>query len=122
MITAGLDADLENMRTNCHAEYLNKVWNVDARRDNHYNTIGLMALKRAVYVRQKNVSELWPQMAGLAGSGWDLAGLAVRAAATSECGATEIFPVVAGWLLHFRLTSLTASSNCYGKWNSITAS
>jgi hypothetical protein len=45
-----------------------------------------MALKRAVFVRPKNVGELWPQMAGLAGSGWDLA------------GATEIFPVVAGWL------------------------
>jgi hypothetical protein len=57
-----------------------------------------MALKRAVFVRPKNVSGLWPQMAGLAGSGWDLAGLAMWAAATGECGATEIFPVVAGWL------------------------
>jgi hypothetical protein len=43
-----------------------------------------MALKRAVLVHPKNVGELWPQMAGLAGSGWDLAGLAMRAAATGE--------------------------------------
>jgi hypothetical protein len=52
-----------------------------------------MALKRAILVRPKNVFELWPQTAGLADSGWDLAGLAMRAAATGGRGATEIFPV-----------------------------
>jgi hypothetical protein len=57
-----------------------------------------MALKRAVLVRPKNAGELWPQTAGLAGSGWDLASLAMRAAATGDWGATEIFPAVAGWL------------------------
>jgi hypothetical protein len=31
-----------------------------------------MALKRAVFVRPKNVCELWPQMIGLAGSEWDV--------------------------------------------------
>jgi hypothetical protein len=46
-----------------------------------------MALKRRVFVRQKDVGEFWQQMAGLAGSGWDLAGLAMRAAATGECNA-----------------------------------
>jgi hypothetical protein len=53
----------------------------------------LMALNRAVLVRPKNVGELWSQMASLAGSGWDLAGLAMRAAVTGGRGATEIFPV-----------------------------
>jgi hypothetical protein len=38
-----------------------------------------MALKRAVLVHPKNVGELWLRMAGLSGSGWDLAGLAMRA-------------------------------------------
>jgi hypothetical protein len=52
-----------------------------------------MALKRAVLVRPKNVGELWTQMAGLSVSGWDPAGLAMRAAVTGGRGATEIFPV-----------------------------
>jgi hypothetical protein len=43
-----------------------------------------MTLKRAVLVRPKNVFEVRPQMAGLAGSVWDLAGLAMGAAATGE--------------------------------------
>jgi hypothetical protein len=43
-----------------------------------------MALKRAVFVHPKNVGELWPQTAGFAGSSWDLAGLAMRTAATGE--------------------------------------
>jgi hypothetical protein len=42
-------------------------WDVDALRDNHYNTIGLMALKRVVFVCPKNVGELWSQMAGFGG-------------------------------------------------------
>jgi hypothetical protein len=43
-----------------------------------------MALKRDVLVHLKNFGEIWPQMADLSGSGWDLAGLAMRAGATGE--------------------------------------
>jgi hypothetical protein len=44
----------------------------------------LIALKRTVFVHPKNVGDLWLQMAGLSASGWDLAGLAMRAAAPGE--------------------------------------
>jgi hypothetical protein len=58
----------------------------------------LIALKGGVLVRPKNVGELRPQQADLSGSGWYLAGLAMRGRATGERGATEIFTAVAGWL------------------------